>query len=282
MKNFIQRASTGLVFVAVIIGSILWNEYSFVAVFSLVIALGILEFYKLMNTEGIHPPKILGVFSGVSIFLINAGVHYEIFGNEFLFVSFLFFFMFFAVELYRKKPNPFTNIAFSFFSLIYIAVPLALLVNITSITTSVDVEAVYYRRELLIAYFFLVWASDSGAYVFGSAFGKHKLFPRVSPKKSWEGSFGGVVFVLAFAFGFYKLIPLWGLSPALRFMDWAIIGAIIVVMGTFGDLVESLLKRSIYIKDSGSILPGHGGILDRFDSVFMSAPFVFVYLELFV
>lgn len=282
MKDFLQRISTGIIFIALIIGGILWNEFSFVAIFSLVIALGILEFYKLLNTEGVHPPKVLGVISGVSIFLINAAVHYEYVGNEYLYISFLFFFILFTVELYRKKSNPFTNIAFAFFSLIYIAIPIALLVNITSVTTSYDTQAIYYRRELLLGYFFLVWASDSGAYVFGSLFGKHKLFPRVSPKKSWEGSFGGVVFVMIFAWLFYKFIPELGLSPAMSYLNWVIIGVIIVVMGTFGDLLESLLKRSIYIKDSGSILPGHGGILDRFDSVFLSAPFVFVYLELFV
>lgn len=282
MNDLLQRLITGLVFVVLVIGSILWNEYSFVAMFSVIIAMGILEFYRLLNSDGIHPPKILGVVSGVSIFLINAGVHYEYFGNEFLYISFLFFFIIFTVELYRKKTNPFTNIAFGFFSLIYIAVPLALLVNITSLTTSYDAEAVFYRRELLLGYFFLVWASDSGAYVFGRAFGKHKLFPRVSPKKTWEGSFGGVVFVLIFAWLFYHFIPEWGFTPAMAYHHWAIIGAIIVVMGTFGDLLESLLKRSIYIKDSGSLLPGHGGILDRFDSVFLSSPFVFVYLELFV
>lgn len=280
MKDFLQRLVTGIFFIVAIIGSIAWNQYSFTAMFLLITVLGVIEFYTLLNTENIYPQKILGAISAGCIFLINAGVHYEFFGREYLYLSFLFFFVFFGVELYRKKANPFTNIAFTFFSIIYIAIPLSLLINITSISVEGE-ENIIYRPWILIAYFFMVWASDSGAYVSGRLFGRHKLFPRISPNKTWEGSIGGSLFVLGFAYLIHLLIPILNLSPDLSFLDWAIIGAIIVVMGTFGDLIESLLKRSIYIKDSGSILPGHGGILDRFDSVFMSAPFVFVYLELF-
>ncbi len=280
MNDFLQRLITGIFFIVAIIGSIAWNHYSFTAMFSLITVLGLLEFYSLLNTENIYPQKILGAVSGGAIFLINAGVNYGYFGREYLFLSFLFFFIFFGVELFRKKSNPFTNIAFTFFSIIYIAIPLSLLINITSISVGEE-QHIVYRPWILIAYFLLVWASDSGAYVSGRLFGRHKLFPRISPNKTWEGSIGGAFFVLGFGYLIYWLIPTLGLSPVLTFVDWIIMGAIIVVMGTFGDLIESLLKRSIYIKDSGSILPGHGGILDRFDSVFMSAPFVFVYLELF-
>lgn len=280
MKDFLQRLITGIFFIVAIIGSIAWNQYSFTGMFLLITVLGVVEFYTLLNTENIYPQKVLGAISAGSIFLINAGVHYGYFGREYLFLAFLFFFIIFGVELYRKKANPFTNIAFTFFSIIYIAIPLALLINITSIAVGDEVHIVY-RPWILIGYFLMVWASDSGAYVSGRLFGKHKLFPRISPNKTWEGSIGGSFFVIGFAYLLHWLIPTVGLSPALPLIDWVIIGIIVVVMGTFGDLIESLLKRSIYIKDSGSILPGHGGILDRFDSVFMSAPFVFVYLELF-
>jgi len=275
MKETIQRAITGIIFVVIIIGSILLNQYAFTGVFTLVIILGMLEFYKLLNSDGIHPQKVLGTVAGVSMLLINAGVHYKFFDRVYLYIVFPFFFIIFAFELFRNKPKPFTNIAFTFFSLIYIALPIALLVNITSMT--VNGHDVVYSPWLLIGYFFLIWANDSGAYLLGITMGKHKLFPRVSPKKSWEGSFGGLFFTGLFAW----LLSIFPYTRIFGFSDWAIIGAIVAVMGTFGDLVESLLKRSIYIKDSGTILPGHGGILDRFDSVFLSAPFVFVYLELF-
>ena len=125
---------------------------------------------------------------------------------------------------------------------------------------------------VLFGYFGILWISDTGAYLVGSAIGKHRLFERISPKKSWEGSIGGAIFALGGA------ALCWYLFGDILLWQWFVLGLIIVIIGTLGDLVESLFKRSLGVKDSGSILPGHGGMLDRFDAVFISAPFVFAYL----
>jgi phosphatidate cytidylyltransferase len=131
-----------------------------------------------------------------------------------------------------------------------------------------------YTYEILLIYFLLIWANDTGAYLFGVSIGKHKIFPRISPKKSWEGFFGGL---------FFTAIVAWAISlyfHNITFAHWLVIGLLSAIIGVFGDLVESMLKRSIDVKDSGKFLPGHGGVLDRFDSVFLSAPIVFAYLKI--
>jgi phosphatidate cytidylyltransferase len=269
VKDIIQRASTGIIFVGVVVGAILWDYYTFAALFAVVVILGLLEFYKLLNTDGTYPQKFLGTVSGAAMFILNCGVHFEFLKPNMVYLNFAFFFIIFAVELFRRQSNPFTNLAFTFFSLIYIALPISLLVNISSIGEET------YEPWFIMGYLIMVWVNDSGALATGMSLGKHKLFARVSPKKTWEGAIGGAFFTLCFSYILFRYIGILGLQ------DWLVIGVIVAVMGTFGDLVESLLKRSIFIKDSGSILPGHGGVLDRFDSVFLSSPFVFVYLELF-
>ncbi|HEY0029982.1 MAG TPA: phosphatidate cytidylyltransferase, partial [Bacteroidia bacterium] len=170
-------------------------------------------------------------------------------------------------ELFTKAQNPFRNIAFTILGIIYVAVPFSLLNYLVVYNGS-------YNYQLLFGFFFILWCNDSGAYLAGSAFGKHKLFPRVSPGKSWEGSVGGAIA----SYIVVLIISGWYTSISLR--DWIVIAAILIVIGTLGDLVESLLKRSKNVKDSGTLLPGHGGVLDRFDSLLMATPFVFTYLYL--
>jgi phosphatidate cytidylyltransferase len=173
------------------------------------------------------------------------------------------------IKLYKKfERKPFTNIAFTFLGIFYIAVPLALM-HIAAF------EHGKYNFEIVFGCLFILWATDTGAYFAGNFFGKRKLFERISPKKSWEGVFGGAALAIAMAFAmayFFKSLELW---------QWLSICGIIIVGGVYGDLVESLLKRSIEIKDSGTSLPGHGGFLDRFDGLFISAPFIVAFLEIF-
>jgi phosphatidate cytidylyltransferase len=183
-------------------------------------------------------------------------------------LNFAFVFLIFLIELYRKLPNPFTNIAFTFFGLMYIAIPFSLL----NYFPNPNLMPETYHPELLLGFFFLVWMNETGAYLVGSAIGKHRLFERISPKKTWEGTLGGGV-----------LSMLTGLLISRYFiqigtLDWLVISLIVVIFTSYGDLFESMFKRSINAKDSGRLLPGHGGILDRFDGVIMAAPFVFVYL----
>jgi phosphatidate cytidylyltransferase len=176
--------------------------------------------------------------------------------------------MIFVFELYRKKNKPFQNIALTFLGIIYIALPFSLLY----LMGFKEYTVTGFKPKIILGFFFLLWTSDTGAYLVGMTLGRHPFFPRISPKKSWEGFIGGVVLTLLIA---------WVISNYFTFLstyDWLIIGLIIAVTGAIGDLIESLLKRSLNVKDSGNILPGHGGILDRFDSVIFAAPLVFVYL----
>jgi len=189
------------------------------------------------------------------------------FSPQILLINIPVLFLIFIFELYLKAENPFQNIACTLLGIIYVALPFSLLNYITTTTQT-------YSYELLFGFFFIIWSCDSGAYLVGSTIGKHKLFPRISPGKTWEGSIGGAII----SYGVAYLISGWYTS--IDRIDWMVIATILIVIGTIGDLVESLFKRSINVKDSGTILPGHGGILDRFDSLIMSAPFVFTYLYL--
>ncbi len=175
----------------------------------------------------------------------------------------------YMIKLYKKfERKPFTNIAFTFLGIFYVAVPFALL-NVAAFEDGV------YNYQIIFGCLFILWASDTGAYFAGTFFGKRKLFERISPKKSWEGFIGGAMLALIFAFGIAHYFD------TLSLQQWLVVCVIIIVGGTFGDLIESLLKRSIEIKDSGTSLPGHGGFLDRFDGLLISAPFIVTYLEIF-
>ena len=273
MNNLIKRSITGLIFITILISSIYLSRYSFSALFLIISILGVLEFYRLCKKTNASPQTISGVIISVIIFVI---AFFHASGNikstSWLVVIPLSVFIFIN-ELYRKKTNPFTNIAYTFLGLIYVTLPFALLNYLVIDNTP---TGVIFSPHLLLGIFYLMWVSDSGAYLTGSAFGKHKLFERISPKKTWEGTIGGSIAALLAAWiisMFYKELTLSG---------WLIVALINVVIGAYGDLTESLFKRSIAIKDSGKILPGHGGILDRFDSIILASPIVYVYLEIFV
>lgn len=188
-----------------------------------------------------------------------------------LLVNLPFFFLLFVAELWRKQEKPFNAIAFSLLGILYIALPLGL--SLYFFNPAIPSGPEHYG--LMIGFLLILWLNDTGAYFVGSWLGKHRLFERISPKKSWEGSVGGAFFALLTALGISKIF--------LQYTNWQwmVIAVLIIIFGTLGDLVESLLKRSLNIKDSGNILPGHGGILDRFDAVLLSVPFVFVFLTLF-
>lgn len=268
MKNFFQRALTAAAFVAVLLSCTFYSHITFTALFTLITLMGTWEFYKLSEKDGAtHPQKIMGTLTAGVMFFTNAVYSMTQVNMRVLLFTFPFIFMIFILELYRKKEQPFRNIAFTILGIIYVALPFTLLNYILTCKGT-------YAAQILFGFFFILWSNDTGAYLTGSLIGKHKLFPRVSPGKSWEGSIGGAVISYAVVF----LIADWYTILSLR--DWLIIATILIVIGTLGDLVESLLKRSINVKDSGTLLPGHGGILDRFDSLIMSAPFVFTYLYL--
>lgn len=172
-------------------------------------------------------------------------------------------------ELYINDENPLQNLAHSFMSQLYIGLPLACAVAIADL----------FQSELLLTVFIFLWINDTGAFLVGCTFGRHRLFERISPKKTWEGFFGGLIFTLIAATLFWKYCPQ-SFAFDLDLPQWLLLGAIVTIFGTWGDLVESLIKRSLNIKDSGHLIPGHGGILDRIDSLLLAAPAVLIYLVL--
>lgn len=272
MKNIVTRTITGIVFITIILGSICLSIYTFMAVFLLVSILGMVEFYKLAESDTAKPQSLNGIVFGSILFISIALYAHNILDGKWITINLLLAFVVFIIEMYRKKDHPFTNIAYTLLGVFYIALPLALL-NFFYSPFQFRGE---FNTHILIAFFIITWLVDTAAYLAGMAFGRHRLFERISPKKSWEGSVGG------FLMG---IITAWIMSLVFKdllFYQWAIIATIITVTGGFGDLVESMLKRSVHTKDTGSILPGHGGILDRFDCVFFSAPFVYIYVYLFI
>src|SRR5690606_24914284 len=184
----------------------------------------------------------------------------------------LVLFLPFVIELYRKSKTPFVNISYTIFGVFYITLPFAMLYHIGFYNNHQFSSEFSYA--LIWGFFFILWSNDTGAYLSGKYLGKHKLFERISPKKTWEGSIGGAILsiVVAYVCSMY--------FDEITSKDWIIVAIITVIFGSLGDLVESMLKRSLNIKDSGNILPGHGGILDRFDGLFLSIPFIYAYLTL--
>ena len=229
-----------------------------------------LEFYKLISATQLKANKSLGIAIALLFFGISCLYSIGYVTINFFWIVAPVISSVFIAELYRKHDFPFQNIAITIFGILYVAVPLCLLLLIGFPEKS----TLGYQPKLILGFFFLLWSNDTGAYLTGISLGKHPMFARISPKKSWEGFTGGLIFTQVVAIiisNFFVQLPM---------IDWIIIAAIICIFGVWGDLIESMLKRSLQIKDSGNILPGHGGILDRFDSVIFSAPIVFVYLQL--
>ena len=267
MKKLLVRVATGAVFGVVLLASILYNNLTFGALFALVTCLAVNEFCNLIHeykkTTFSTPIAVVG-----GLYLFLAFFMLDKVANPFmLFVPYLILIVFTLVrELYKKAESPLDNFAYFALSQLYAALPFALL----NILTTFGPGAYNYIMPLSI--FIFLWCSDSGAYFVGSAIGRRKLFERISPKKSWEGSIGGGVLALVAAY----ILSLY--YPTLGTFEWMGMAAIVVVTGTWGDLIESCMKREMGIKDSGNILPGHGGILDRFDSAILAIPSVVVYL----
>lgn len=267
-NNFAQRVLTAILFSIILIGGTVLHPISFFALFFVIIILGLLEFYKLVEVAEIQPQYFSGILLGMVIFTGNYLFARGMVDFKLFLVIIPVLITIMITELYRKKKNPFSNIAFTIFGASYVSIPFAIL----SWFVFNQAYPVHFYPLMLIGFFVLIWANDSGAYVVGSLIGKHKLFERVSPKKTWEGFLGG---------GLFALLAAWIISyyvDVISLSDWLIIATLTFVFGTFGDLLESLLKRMVNVKDSGQIMPGHGGILDRFDSLIIAAPMVFIYL----
>ena len=271
-SNFLQRAITGILFVGVLVGCILYDPWTFSALFVVISALTIREFGHLINqVEGVSINKNITMLAGVYLYMAVMAFCTNLSGSK-IFLPYLLLIMYLMIsELYLKKENPVMNWAYSMLSQLYIALPFAML-NILSFHTSPMDTSVSYNPILPLSVFVFIWLSDTGAYCVGSLIGRHRLFARISPKKSWEGSIGGGIVAIGSSFIFAHYFPIMNMA------EWAGLALIVVIFGTWGDLTESLLKRQLHIKDSGAILPGHGGMLDRFDSALMAIPAAVFYL----
>lgn len=271
-NNFIQRAVTGALFVVVLVGCILYSPLSFGILFTIISALSVHEFAHLVNQNGeVNINKTITALGGAYLFLALMAFCTSATDAR-VFLPYLVLLLYMMItELYLKKKNPLGNWAFSMLSQLYIALPFALL-NVLAFQNTPETSSVTFNPILPLSIFVFIWLSDTGAYCVGSLIGKHRLFERISPKKSWEGSIGGAVCAIASSFAFAHFFPF------MQMWQWAGLAIVVVIFGTWGDLTESLMKRQLGIKDSGNILPGHGGMLDRFDSALMAIPAAVVYL----
>ena len=268
-NNITQRIVTAVFGVILIILAVYFSKWTFFALFLSICILTQLEFYKLTGLDGMLPLKSTGTFAGALIYSLSFFIEGGMLESKYYFLMFPAVASIFFIKLYKKSDKkPFTNIAYTLCGIFYVAVPFALL-NVIAFCKN------EYSFQIILGILSLFWASDTGAYFAGVKYGKTQLFARVSPKKSWEGSIGGAATAL------FTAIMLSYFYQDLTVLQWLIVGGIIVVAGTYGDLVESLFKRSIAIKDSGSKLPGHGGFLDRFDGLLISSHFIMIFLKFF-
>lgn len=272
MKKLIIRTLTGIAYVAVLLFCMLYNHISFGILFAIVTAFAVNEFCGLIHSykkTSFSTP--VAVLSGVMLFLALFGItHYEFSNPYLLLLPNLFIYILILVgELYRKEGSTLDNYAYFMLTQMYAALPFALL----NILTTVGGESgANYNYIIPLAVFIFLWSNDTGAFCFGCTLGRHKMFERISPKKTWEGFAGGTI--TAIVAGYVMSLYFDTLTTA----QWIGLAAVVVAAGTLGDLIESCIKREIGIKDSGNLLPGHGGILDRFDSAMLSIPAVIIYL----
>lgn len=275
VNNLIVRSITGALFVIVLVGCIVYNAMTFSLLFALITALSVWEFSTLVNLrEDVHVNRMICTVSGVYLFFAVMGFSIHALPSA-VFIPYLLTVIYLLVsELYLQRPNPMNNWAYAFAGQVYVALPFALM-HVLAFRTVLGTENITYSYIYPLSVFIFLWANDSGAYCFGSMLHKYipyKLFPRISPNKSWIGSIGGGVLVVVAA------IIIAHFYQEQTMLEWVGLGLVVSIFGTWGDLVESQIKRSLNIKDSGKFLPGHGGLLDRFDSSLLAFPAAVLYL----
>ena len=267
MKNLFVRSVAGIALVILIIGGILLSKYTFALIFLLIMIGCLIEFFHFFPASGIHPLAIYSVIIGCFFFLFTFLITSEILSPHYYLLFPVAILFLTGCELYRKKENNISNIATGILGISYIVIPFCLTNYI------VFTNGIYYSFPLIFL-FVLIWTNDTGAYLVGMSMGKHKLFPRISPKKSWEGLFGGIILtiIISLIFVFIK--------KDISVFNGILLGILVSVSSVFGDFTESMFKRSFNIKDSGNFIPGHGGFLDRFDSMLFSVPIYLCYIKL--
>jgi phosphatidate cytidylyltransferase len=279
LNNFFRRTLTGAYIVIFVLGGYWLHPISFFLAGLIMIVGSQYEYYRIIGNSGTRPQMITGIITGIIFYVLATLCAAGKVPLKFLLLILPMLAGIMIIELYRKQEKPFDSLSHTFFPLIYTVIPFSLFpfsaYNHEGLRTLLPHGELIFSPGIVIGFFLLIWANDTGAYLIGVTLGKHRLFERISPKKSWEGFIGGVII----AAGASLLLAGWlgVVSP----VKWIILSLIVSVTGTLGDLVESMLKRSIGIKDSGNIMPGHGGFLDRFDSAVMSFPLVFLFISFF-
>jgi len=278
VTNFVRRTVTGAFIVVFVLGGIWLHPVSFFIVGAVMIAGTQYEYYLMAKNDTVRPQAALGMLTGLTLYIISTLVAAGFVPLTALLWIIPLVFIILTAELFRKSEKPFDSLAHTLFSVLYTAVPVSLFpfaaFGRTGIPALLPMAGVEFSPGIVVGFILLLWTNDTGAYIVGSVAGKHRLFERISPKKSWEGFFGG----LALAIAVSLLMPRWiGVEGE---AGWILIATIIAVAGTIGDLVESMLKRSLGLKDSGTVMPGHGGFLDRFDSVVVSFPLVYLFVTI--
>jgi len=265
VKNLITRAASGAIYVALIIIAIMCQELFF-PIFGLILLLAIHELHRLTSNK--YGVRIVTYIDSIIAIAIFGGFYFKaigIFSTEIaVSIALIFVIVRFITGLYLKENSPIDSWAYSFFKITYIVLPFIALSEVCNTS-----------KYLALIMFALIWINDTGAYLVGCTIGKHRMFPRISPKKSWEGFFGGFIFCIMAGIAINQYFQYGHL------LQWACFGAVVSAIATLGDLVESLIKRALGVKDSGNIMPGHGGILDRIDSLLLVAPATLVFNLLF-
>lgn len=279
MGNFYRRTLTAIWIVIFILGGFWLHPVSFFITGLLIVAGSMHEYFLMIKNTGVHAQMVPGIFAGASVYIISTLIASGLIKSDYYLFLILLPVILMIIELYRKQEKPFDSIAHTFFAIIYIAVPFSLFpfsaFSRTGLDSLLNHGEMVFSPGIVIGFLLLLWANDTGAYLTGITLGRHRLMERISPKKSWEGFFGGLVISVAAAWLLSGWLGVVGTS------GWIIISIIISIAGTYGDLTESMLKRSMGVKDSGSAMPGHGGFLDRFDSALISFPLVYLFISIY-
>lgn len=269
MSNFSQRLITGTVYVLLIFFSLIFHPLAFGLLTILFNFIAIGEFVKMSLPNTKNGVYVIQIANSILLLVSVIFIHLKL-DIDFIFISSLILVILFLIgALFSNAENPVQRLYVNMLALIYITVPL-ILINFVSARANTS------GIPFVLAMFVIIWANDTFAYLFGIAFGKHKIFKRISPKKSWEGFFGGLIMVVVASFLFNYLYPQFGL------LHWSLFGLITAIAAVMGDFIESMFKRTYGVKDSGSIMPGHGGILDRIDSLLIAAPAVYIFLNFMI
>ena len=278
MNDLSRRTLTGVFIVLFVLGGFWLHPVSFFITGLVIMAGTLFEYYQIAKTAGIKPQVLTGMFAGIMLYSLSTLIASGLIGSKWIILMIPVISAIFISELYRRQDKPFDSLAQTLFPLLYTVLPFALFpftaFSFDGLKPLLASQGTF-SPGVIIGFFILLWANDTGAYLVGVSIGRHRLMERISPKKSWEGFLGGILISLIAAFF---------LSPWLGVTDrtgWMVVALIVSIAGTIGDLIESMLKRSHQVKDSGNIMPGHGGFLDRFDSVILSFPLVYLYISLF-